>query len=64
MRRKTFAILCGVALATAIALAGCGGSSAGSGPTITLYNSQHEQTTAALIKEFTKQTGINVRVLN
>ncbi|MDQ6606335.1 MAG: extracellular solute-binding protein, partial [Actinomycetota bacterium] len=42
----------------------CGGSSAGSGPTITLYNSQHEQTTAALIKEFTKQTGINVRVLN
>jgi iron(III) transport system substrate-binding protein len=59
-RRKSgilSALLCGLALTG-------GGSSAGSGPTITLYNSQHEQTTAALIKAFTKQTGINVRVLN
>jgi iron(III) transport system substrate-binding protein len=32
------------------------------GTTITLYNSQHEQTTAALIKAFTAQTGIKVRV--
>jgi iron(III) transport system substrate-binding protein len=51
-------------LALALALAGCGGSSGGSGPTITLYNAQHEQTTAALIKAFTQQTGIKVRVLN
>ena len=36
------ALLCAVALA----VAGCGGSSAGSGTTITLYNAQHEQTTA------------------
>jgi len=53
-----------LALLCALALAGCGDSSSGSGPTITLYNSQHEQTTAALINAFTKQTGINVRVLN
>ena len=60
-RKILFTPLC--ALVLVLGLAGCGGS-AGSGPTITLYNSQHEQTTAALIKAFTKQTGINVRVLN
>ncbi len=60
-RRKQVELLCGVVIA--IALPGCGGSSAGS-PTITLYNSQHEQTTAALISAFTKRTGIKVRVLN
>jgi iron(III) transport system substrate-binding protein len=63
-RRRKSGILGGLAVVVALALAGCGGSSAASGPTITLYNSQHEQTTAALIKAFTKQTGINVRVLN
>jgi iron(III) transport system substrate-binding protein len=36
----------------------------GSAPTITLYNAQHEQTTAAIIAAFTKQTGIKVRVDN
>ncbi len=34
------------------------------GTTITLYNAQHEQTTNALIDEFTKETGIKVRVDN
>lgn len=46
---------------------GCGGSSSGassSATTITLYNAQHEQTTAAIIAAFTKQTGIKVRVKN
>lgn len=57
----------------AVAIAGCGSSSgsASSGKpgdppasdqTLTLYNAQHEQTTAALIKAFTAQTGIKVRV--
>ena len=57
----------------AVALAGCGGSSsssgsrasgdpAGGGQTLTLYNAQHEETTEALIKAFTEQTGIRVRV--
>ncbi len=48
-------------------LAGCGSSGAdasGGGPTITLYNAQHEQTTDALIAAFTKQTGIHVVVKN
>ncbi len=53
-----------LALLGALALGGCGGSSDRSGRTITLYNSQHEQTTAALITAFTKQTGIKVQVLN
>jgi iron(III) transport system substrate-binding protein len=51
----------------ALVVAGCGsssssGTSSGGGETITLYNSQHEQTTDALIKSFTKATGIHVRV--
>ncbi|MGH3670771.1 MAG: extracellular solute-binding protein, partial [Pseudonocardiaceae bacterium] len=48
--------------------AACGGTtapaSAAPGPTITLYNAQHEQTTNAMIAAFTKQTGIKVRVDN
>jgi iron(III) transport system substrate-binding protein len=60
-----------VALLTvaAIGLAACGssgsgsaGASGGSGDTITLYNGQHEQTTAALVKAFTAATGIKVNV--
>jgi iron(III) transport system substrate-binding protein len=62
-RLRKSGILGALLCALALALAGCGGASA-SGPTITLYNAQHEQTTAALITAFTKQTGINVRVLN
>jgi len=53
----------------ALTLAACGGSStagsAGStsaGTTITLYNGQHEQTTAMLVTGFEKQTGIKVKV--
>ncbi len=36
-------------------LAGCGGSS--SGPSITLYNGQHEQTTDALVAGFERRPG-------
>jgi iron(III) transport system substrate-binding protein len=49
----------------AFALAGCSTPSKTHAPTtITLYNAQHEQTTTALIKAFTKQTGIIVKVDN
>jgi iron(III) transport system substrate-binding protein len=41
-------------------LAGCGGSS--SSRSITLYNGQHEQTTAALVARFEKLTGISVNI--
>jgi iron(III) transport system substrate-binding protein len=40
-------------------LTACGGSS---GPSITLYNGQHEQTTDALVAGFEKATGIAVNV--
>ena len=51
-----------------VTVAGCGSSGGSgdpgdrSGQTLTLYNAQHEETTAALIKAFTEQTGIKVRV--
>jgi iron(III) transport system substrate-binding protein len=48
----------------AVACGGSAPSSTAAGPTITLYNAQHQQTTNALIAAFTKQTGINVRVDN
>jgi iron(III) transport system substrate-binding protein len=52
-------------LLAAIAGSGCAnGSGAGGGATLTLYNAQHEQTTAAIIAAFTKQTGVSVRVEN
>ncbi len=42
-------------------LAACG--SASDGPnTITLYSGQHEQTTATLVEEFERQTGIKVQI--
>lgn len=53
------------AVTAAAVLAGCGGgSSSGSGSGITLYNGQHPQTTAALVREFQKETGIPVHVRN
>jgi iron(III) transport system substrate-binding protein len=48
-----------------LALSGCSGStSSASSESIVLYNAQHEQTTTALIKAFTKKTGIQVKVDN
>ena len=42
---------------------GGGGSNGGGGAeTITLYSGQHEQTTAALVKAFTAESGIKVKV--
>ncbi len=72
-RARRFASFAAVlSCSAAIAVAGCGGSSGsssagagdppGSSQTLTLYNAQHEETTAALIKAFTEQTGIKVRV--
>ena len=50
-----------LAVATAL-LSACGTSTSHGGAAITLYNGQHEQTTAALVAAFEKQTGINVNV--
>jgi iron(III) transport system substrate-binding protein len=57
--RRVAAALAGLALAGAL-LAACGSSS--SGPSITLYNGQHEQTTDSLVAGFEKATGIHVNV--
>jgi iron(III) transport system substrate-binding protein len=68
-RYRAFASLASLALA--LLLAACGSSSSsstsssaptGSASTITLYNGQHEQTTAKLVAGFEKQTGIKVKV--
>jgi iron(III) transport system substrate-binding protein len=50
-------------LATTL-LGACGGTSGSSDgqPSITLYNGQHEQTTARLVAGFERQTGIHVNV--
>jgi iron(III) transport system substrate-binding protein len=54
-----------VIVAGAVVLTGCSGSVADPAvTTIVLYNAQHEQTTAALVAAFEKQTGIDVRVDN
>src|SRR5436190_10234177 len=53
------------ALLGAIAVSGCASAGAagdGSANTLILYNAQHEQVTAALTKEFTARTGIQVQV--
>jgi len=58
----SFALACGVLAACGL-LAGCG-SPDSSGPSITLYSGQHEQTTDGLVTAFEKQTGITVNVRN
>jgi iron(III) transport system substrate-binding protein len=50
------------AVAAALLLSACAGSSNGGKATLTLYNGQHEQTTALLVGAFERQTGINVKV--
>ena len=60
-RRKAIAAaVAGSVLAGCVLLAGCG--SAPSGPSITLYSGQHEQTTDGLVSAFEKHTGITVNV--
>jgi iron(III) transport system substrate-binding protein len=56
------AAMTGGLLAGCVFLAGCG--SANSGPSITLYNGQHEQTTDGLVSAFEQKTGITVNVRN
>jgi len=46
----------------ALVLAGCGGGEPGVVGSITLYNGQHPETTAALVAGFEKSTGIKVIV--
>jgi iron(III) transport system substrate-binding protein len=62
--RRALAALVALAAAAA-AVTGCASGPAASQPTtIVLYNAQHEQTTTALVNQFTKLTGIVVKVDN
>jgi iron(III) transport system substrate-binding protein len=62
MSRVKPPILGAMLVIAALALSACGSSATGGGSAITLYNGQHEQTTAALVAAFEKQTGIKVDV--
>jgi iron(III) transport system substrate-binding protein len=55
-------LLLSVLLACGALLMSACGSSSGDSAAITLYNGQHEQTTAMLVAAFEKQTGIKVAV--
>ncbi len=60
MSSRGFPILSVLLVSLGLLLSACGSSS--NGRSITLYNGQHEQTTAALVAAFEKQTGIKVDV--
>ncbi len=66
MTRLGKLLCCALIATTPVLLAACGssGSAGAGGPkdSITLYNGQHEQTTALLVAAFEKQTGIKVQV--
>jgi len=61
MRRARLPLLSLISVLGALLAAGCGGASH-PGRELTLYNGQHEQTTALLVAAFEKQTGITVDV--
>jgi iron(III) transport system substrate-binding protein len=61
--KPTICTLLGAAIVLALsACGGSGGASSHGRASITLYNGQHEQTTAKLVAGFEKQTGIEVKV--
>jgi iron(III) transport system substrate-binding protein len=60
LRHTRFLAAAGALALTGALLGACGGGSGGD--TLTLYNGQHVQTTAALVSAFERQTGITVQV--
>src|SRR5262245_14045239 len=61
MRRLVRGLSALVAVGAVLAISGCSGDS---GPSITVYNAQHEELLEALAPEFTKETGIDVQLRN
>lgn len=61
--RRTASAVAVAALALG-SLTACGGGDSSSATSLVLYNGQHPSTTQALVEEFTKRTGIQVKVLS
>jgi iron(III) transport system substrate-binding protein len=63
-RRRVAALA--ILVTAGVALTGCSaaGNTNTNGKSLVLYNAQHEQTTAALVAAFTRQTGITVKIDN
>ena len=59
--KKRLAVALAATLVAVPSLAACGGND---GPSITVYNAQHEQLLDEIIPAFEKQTGINVKLRN
>jgi len=59
LARVRWAAAAAIVVAMTAALAGCGGPS---GPTLTLYNAQHQELAQAWVDGFTEETGIKVEV--
>ncbi len=64
--RRWLAGLAGLAAAVVAVplLAACGGGGSGDGPSLVVYNAQHEELIDAVAKQFTKDTGIEVELRN
>ncbi len=58
---KRVPILVALSVVASLALAGCGGDD---GPSIVVYNAQHEQLIEELAPAFTEETGIEVKLRN
>jgi iron(III) transport system substrate-binding protein len=61
INRRVFAVFCLASIAV-VPVAGCGGSSSDSGGSLTLYSSQHEPMTEALVEGFEAENGAEVQV--
>jgi iron(III) transport system substrate-binding protein len=59
--RRWFSVLC-LTVPAAVLATGCGGSSSGSGGSLTLYSAQHEPMTEALAKGFEAVSGAGVQI--
>jgi iron(III) transport system substrate-binding protein len=59
--RRWFSVFC-LTVPAAVLAAGCGGSSSGSGGSLTLYSAQHEPMTEALAEGFEAQSGAKVQI--
>ncbi len=62
--RRWLTVVLTVAVCGVLGACGSSGSDPSSGPSITLYSGQHQQTVNGLVTVFEKQTGIHVNVRN